>query len=137
MREGGLVGVLDAVDDGHLLCVAAGVVGELVEAAADGLDVAGEGGEAGGAGGGEEAGGDEAVELGLDVGDGGLEDGAAERGEAHACVVGAAEDLFCPGDDVVGRGVQPGPDVLDDAVERFGVPGGAACLGDERRRRRR
>src|ERR1700733_3872655 len=71
-REGGLVGVLYAVDDGHLLCVAAGVVGELVEAAAYGLDVAGEGGEAGGAGGGEEAGGDEAVELGLDVDDGGL-----------------------------------------------------------------
>ena len=65
-----VVGVLYPVDDGHLLRVPAGVLGELVQAAADRLHVAGEGGQPGGARRGEEAGVDEAVELAADVGGG-------------------------------------------------------------------
>jgi hypothetical protein len=45
--------------------------------------------------------------------------------------VGAAEDLFGPGDHVVDGGVQPRPDVRDDPLERRRVPGRAAGLADQ------
>src|SRR4051794_13316194 len=128
---------LELLDRAHAVEVAGRVVGQALETALGGLQVALEVAEPGGAGRGQEPGGQQPVELGLDVAARGRDRLRGERLEAPADGAGEVENPRRLQDDRARAVVQLTRDAVAEPPEAGLVPRRAARLGDEAVDRRR
>jgi hypothetical protein len=125
------VGLLELVDRGHAVAVGGDVVGEALEAALGGAQVALDVGQTARRRRGDEASEDEAAELACDVEPGGLEGGRTQALEAALDVAPGLEDAHDGVDHRRGTRGQLRADGRAQAPEAGLVPRGPAGLIDE------